>query len=98
MHRTATPILLFGLIWSGQAQANAFCLAINRVAIGGGLQSYSNEQVESSVCTATREAANARARQDRFGERACLEATRYMIAEFTRRFPGRDPTTTVGRC
>jgi hypothetical protein len=90
--------LLCALFLMEPVEANTFCLTVNRVATTQGLQSYSDEQVENETCMVSREAVEAIGRSDSSGQTACFEATRHMLTEFMRRFPGRDPKGTVGRC
>jgi hypothetical protein len=90
--------LLCALFLMKPVEANTFCLTVNRVATTQGLQSYSDEQVENETCMVSREAVEAIGRSDSSGQTACFEATRHMLTEFVRRFPGRDPKGTVGRC
>ena len=91
-------VLLCALFRMEPVEANTVCLTVNRVATTQGLQSYSNEQIENETCMASREAVEAIGRSDSLGQAACFEATRHMMTEFVRRFPGRDPKSTVGRC
>jgi hypothetical protein len=75
-----------------------YCDLAIRAAEAGKLQSYSDKMIEQSLCTTATAAADAVNVGDWRKQGACIVASRYLLREFERRWPGRDSRTVIGEC
>jgi hypothetical protein len=76
----------------------AFCAAINRVATGLSLSGHSDDQVKNGLCMTSALVADAISERDSLRELTCMNAARHMMREFSKRSPGSDPKSVIGRC
>lgn len=89
---------LLCLVPNAAAPQAVFCSKIIEVSSSGGLAGMPDNLIENGTCMASREAVSAISKGDSAAEQLCVEATRRMMKEFARRFPGRDPSSVAGRC
>lgn len=91
-------LLLVGPFSFAIAGEYTFCLLLNKVAAADKLREYSDKQIENGLCMATKEVVVAIATRDRMKENICMRSSEYMMLEFSKRFPNRDPKTVSGKC
>lgn len=86
-------------VCAGQSQYRmTFCLDTNRVAGELGLGQYTDTQIENGVCMTSKLLLDAVVKDDTVAQDVCGQAAQHFMREFLKRFPGRDPKDTVGRC
>ncbi len=83
------------LVFAGEY---AFCVLVNQVADGGKLKEYTDKQIENGLCMTSKEVLNAIVNDNPTKEAVCTTATEHMMREFLRRFPGREPSSVIGKC
>jgi hypothetical protein len=99
MSRRLAAAALAALIFAPPALAEQmFCDLTIRAADAGKFPGYSDRELERYLCIAANDAADATNARDARKIGACTEATRRLLHEFERRFPGRDSRTVVGKC
>lgn len=94
------PIALaaIALLVTQEALANSTCAMISRVAEAGALRTYSDEQIRNGVCLTTKEVVLAISAGNSLAEEICTSAAVRMMKEFSRRFPGENAESALGRC
>lgn len=75
-----------------------FCLMINQVAAAGALAGYSDTQIENGLCMTSKEWVSAKFAHKTLKPGVCMQSVEYMMREFVKRFPNRDPKEVIGRC
>ena len=75
-----------------------YCEFAIRAADSGALRGYSDKIIAQSLCVTARGAADAANANDTRKLAYCLTATRHLLREFERRFPGRDSRSAHGKC
>ncbi|MFV1922234.1 MAG: hypothetical protein ACMZ63_06500 [Methylotenera sp.] len=98
LSRLLVITLIFFSSLSVSAGEYEFCLLINNVKSSGGLNDYSNKQIENGLCMATKEIMDAMINGNTTKEAICTKSAEYMLIEFKKRFPGRAASSVSGKC
>jgi hypothetical protein len=91
-------ILIAEAAFADMSALGAMCVLIVRDAPTGALRQVSDKQVEKGLCNTTKGVMEAVTLNNDAQQSVCLSAGQYLMAEFKRRFPARDPKTVIGRC
>jgi hypothetical protein len=95
---TIAAVGLLAVLLQPAHAEQVFCDLTNRAADAGAFRAYSDRELERYLCIAANDAAAATNAGDSRKIGACTEATRRLLREFERRFPGRDSRSVVGKC
>ncbi len=99
MFKGSAVVMVAGLfVGPVMAGEYSFCILTNKVADGGKLQDYSDQQIENGLCMVTKEVMDAIVSDDSIKQDVCGQAAGHMMKEFKRRFPNRDSNSVVGKC